>query len=503
MHKRIGVFATNGELKAILFAMNKRPKSILFVTYNHKLSLKTSAFPTRININVWTFLFLCAQPMQTLKQLQNGELKGSISLKLSEQLSHFPVEIFKLADTLEYLDLSFNNLASLPADFGRLQKLKIFFCSENRFTILPDVLADCPLLDIVGFKSNQIETVPPRSLNSNLRWLILTNNRVTELPAQIGNCSRMQKLMLAGNKLTELPDSMANCLNLELLRISANQLNKFPVWLLSMPKLSWLAFSGNPFSYKPSVQSLKAINSQELEINQLLGEGASGVISKATWRQGNETSEVAVKIFKGAVTSDGLPEDEMDACITAGNHDGLVELIGQITNHPENKKGLVMKLIPESFYNLGLPPNMTSCTRDVFKPGMGLTPTHVLKIAGTIASVADHLHCKGIMHSDLYAHNILVDDDSNTLFSDFGAACFYDLSNTETAKSLELLEVRAFGCLLDDLISLCNEAEHPGIEKLAVLRDICMSEHRINRPSFQRLNTELFKLQSPLHSAGV
>lgn len=445
--------------------------------------------------NVNHFLFLCPHPMQTLKQLQNGELKGTISLKLSEHLSHFPIEIFELADTLEYLDLSFNKLNALPADFGRLKKLKIFFCSENQFTVLPEVLADCPLLDIAGFKSNRIETVPPKSINSNLRWLILTNNKVTELPTETGNCSRMQKLMLAGNRLTGLPASLANCRNLELLRISANQFKEFPEWLLSMPKLSWLAFSGNHFSYKPTVQSLTPINSSELEINQLLGEGASGVISKATWRHAGETSEVAVKIFKGAITSDGLPEDEMNACITAGNHDGLVELLGQITNHPENKKGLVMKLIPESFYNLGMPPSLDSCTRDVFKPGMGLTPTHVLKIAATIASVAEHLHSKGIMHSDLYAHNILFDDDANTLFSDFGAACFYDLSDTETAKKLELLEVRAYGCLLDDLISLCNEAEHPGIEKLAVLRDLCMSNDVESRPLFYRISAELFGLK--------
>jgi hypothetical protein len=444
------------------------------------------------------FSFLCSHPMQTLKQLQNGELKGATYLKLSEQLTHFPQEIFELADTLEYLDLSFNNLTTLPEDFGRLQKLKIFFCSENRFTVLPEVMADCPLLDIVGFKSNQIQTVPPRAINPNLRWLILTNNRINELPAEIGNCSRMQKLMLAGNRLKVLPASLANCRNLELLRISANELNEFPKWLLTMPRLSWLSFSGNPFSYKPSVQSLRPIDSHELEISQLLGEGASGIISKATWRHAAETKEVAVKVFKGAVTSDGLPEDEMNACITAGNHEGLVQLIGQIANHPENKKGLVMELIPKRFCNLGLPPSLESCTRDVFKQGLNLTVPKVLKIAVTIASVAEHLCSKGIMHSDLYAHNILVDDKANTLFSDFGAACFYDQTNTETARKLERLEVRAYGCLLDDLIGLCNEAKHPAIVKLGALRDACMIRDVDARPAFHFLHNELTALNEAL-----
>ncbi|RZL13193.1 MAG: leucine-rich repeat domain-containing protein, partial [Pedobacter sp.] len=211
--------------------------------------------------------------MQTLAQLQSGELHGTTSLKLSENLDYFPEEIFQLAETLEVLDLTANNLKALPAQFGNLKKLRIFFCSDNAFEVLPEVLADCPLLDIVGFKSNQIHTIPPRALNRNLRWLILTNNKLKELPAEIGACTRMQKLMLAGNQLATLPQELSKCINLGLLRISANRLDQLPLWLLDMPKLSWLAFSGNPFSEKPMVQELSNIDWNELQIGNLLGEG--------------------------------------------------------------------------------------------------------------------------------------------------------------------------------------------------------------------------------------
>lgn len=433
--------------------------------------------------------------MHTLKQLRSGELKGIASLKLSEELSDFPEEIFELANTLEVLDLSRNNLSSLPADFGRLKKLKIFFCSENRFTVLPEVLADCPLLDLVGFKANIIETVPAISLNTNLRWLILTNNRITQLPAEIGNCSRMQKLMLAGNLLTELPQQLSQCHNLALLRISANQLSKLPHWLLSMSKLSWLAFSGNPFNIKPPVESLDTIHWDELEINHVLGEGASGIIHKATRYGDDETKHIAIKVFKGSVTSDGLPEDEMDTCVTAGNHPGLVQLIGQIAAHPEDKKGLVMELIPEHFYNLGLPPSLESCTRDVFKNDIRLTANQVLKIAATVASVAAQLHSKGIMHGDLYAHNTLIDNEGNTLFGDFGAACFYDKTDIKLAEALQKIEVSAYGCLLDDLLGLCNEAKtHEALIKLGELRTTCMQPDILSRPNFEYLKNELLKL---------
>lgn len=432
---------------------------------------------------------------QTLLQLQNGELLGSVSLKLSENLSHFPLEIFDLADTLEILDLSFNKLSALPADFGRLKKLRILFCSENHFSVLPAVLADCPMLDIVGFKSNQIETVPAEALNPNLRWLILTNNNIAVLPDEIGQCPRMEKLMLAGNRLAELPETLSQCKNLALLRIAANKLHELPMWIASMPKLAWIAFSGNNFSKTPAVEKLSAISWHDLEISHVLGEGASGIISKANRTISDEIQEVAVKIFKGDVTSDGLPEDEMMAYIAAGFHPGLVNLIGQIALHPEDKKGLVMELIPHHFYNLGNPPSLESCTRDVFPADRVLSEQQVIGIARIIASLAAQLHAAGIMHGDLYAHNTLIDDEGSALFGDFGAASFYNQLNAELVFALERIEVLAYGYLLDDLLTLHREGINgESLAVIAALRDNCLVSDPQKRPSFDDLVNALAEI---------
>ena len=431
--------------------------------------------------------------MQTLAQLQRGELNGVKELKLCEGLTEFPREIFDLADTLEKLDLSGNSLTALPADLGRLKKLRILFCSDNPFTVLPEVLADCPELDTVGFKSNRIAHIPSRALNPNLRWLILTNNCIAHLPAEIGQCIRMQKLALAGNQLRTLPIELSNCRNLGLLRISANKLEAFPQWLLSMPKLAWLAFSGNPFCIRRAVTQPRAIDWHSLELQHVLGQGASGVIYKARWQNETTTKDVAVKIFKGDVTSDGLPEDEMNTFIAAGAHPGLVQLIGHIEGHPEGKKGLVMELIPERFYNLGLPPSLASCTRDVFKEGTQLSAAHIVKITSTIASVAAQLHRNGIIHGDLYAHNTLVDAAGNTLFGDFGAAGFYDTADGATAAALETIEVRSFGYLVDDLLGVCAGADHL-VAALQDVRDMCLQAGISDRPSFTALAAQLAHL---------
>lgn len=425
--------------------------------------------------------------MQTLEQLRSGELKGGTSLKLSEALTCFPEEIFDLADTLEVLDLSGNHLTELPADFGRLHRLRILFCSDNPFTVLPPVLADCPLLDIAGFKACKIDTIPPKALNGNLRWLILTNNQVQELPKEIGNCPRMQKLMLAGNRLTSLPAELAHCRNLALLRIAGNRLTHLPAWLLSMPRLAWLAFSGNPFCMQLAPQDIDTIHWHHLDILHKLGEGASGTIFEAVHRHNGTEKKVAVKVFKGAITSDGLPADEMDTFIAAGGHPGLVPLMGQVAGHPSGHKGLVMGLIAGHFYNLGMPPSFATCTRDVFKDGATLSLRQLLKIAYTIASVACQLHNRGIMHGDLYAHNILADDKGNTLFGDFGAASLYDRKDAETAAAMERMEVCAFGHLLDDLLTLCNEPGHPAIAPLRTLHEACTAPVVLSRPGFKEI----------------
>jgi hypothetical protein len=436
--------------------------------------------------------------MQTLQQLLSGDLVGSTRLKISCRLTQFPQEIFTLADTLEILDLSQNQLTHLPNDFGRLSKLKIVFFSDNLFTEFPEVLSQCPHLEMIGFKANQITTISETALPHTTRWLILTNNRLKKLPASVGKCHRMQKLMLAGNQLTELPDELANCKNLGLLRISANNIKSLPGWLCTLPKLSWLAYSGNPAQQKPAVETntLPFIPWNQLDLVHQLGEGASGIISKALWRKPDEhfaPHEVAVKVFKGEVTSDGLPADEMEACAIAEDHPNLIKVLGKITGHPVSKQGLVLELIPQGYTNLGGPPSFASCTRDVFAEGTSFSLKAIIEIAGGIASAAAHLHAHGIMHGDLYAHNILINEKAHPLFGDFGAATLYNRSDKDLSAKLEALEVLAFGCLLDDLLQHADKKalKKEAYEAIIQLREQCLAPGVSERPDFKQILSTL------------
>lgn len=412
--------------------------------------------------------------MHTLAQLRSGELRGIKELKLQENLTSFPVEILELADTLELLDLSNNAFTSLPKEFAQLKKLKIAFFANNLFTSIPDVFKGCENLYMLGFKANKLEKFDEDILPLSISWLILTDNSLNKLPDSIGKLTQMKKFAIAGNKLKTLPPSMKNMKELELLRLSANNLEEIPSWLLELPKLSWLGFSGNPCAHTPRIES-KEISLKDLEIQELLGEGASGEIFKA-YSHELKTS-VAAKFFKGAVTSDGYAKDEMNACLAVKEHENLIKVVGRIND--EEKVGLLLEYISSEFKNLGNPPNFETCTRDRYETTF--TCESISEIAKSIVSVASHLHAHNLKHGDLYAHNILINREDKCYLGDFGAASFYDSKNT----SYEKIEVRAFGCLLDDMLMHCSQKGTVEYTKLVEIRNACMNEKVILRPLFR------------------
>lgn len=398
--------------------------------------------------------------MHTLDQLNRGELKGIVRLQLSENLTVFPEAIFDLAESLEILDLSNNSLSELPADLSRFKKLRILFCSNNRFTQLPEVLGQCENLEMIGFKSNQITSVSSDSLPTLTRWLILTDNKIDSLPEDFGKLIRLQKLALAGNRLTSLPDSIVNCRNLELVRLSANQLVAFPDALLELPRLAWLAFSGNPFcAERDPHNEFKTVQFRDLELHQVLGQGASGVISLATWRENtfDFSESVAIKVFKGEVTSDGYPEDELDACLAVGNHSNLVQPLAKVTE--ADCSALVMELIPAHYTNLGQPPSLVSCTRDTFAVDQQFSIDKIIRIVEQVDQLVVHFCEKEVSHGDLYAHNILINEEGHVLFGDFGAASKYANLSPRQQKGIEQIERRALGFFIDDMLSLCVEED--------------------------------------------
>lgn len=393
-----------------------------------------------------------------------------------------------LPATLSRLDVSFNDLRTLPETLSNCARLKVFFAMANKFEEYPEVLGRLPNIGMVSFKSNRIERLSETCLASSIYWLILTDNKIAALPHSIGRLSKLRKFMMASNLLTSLPDELADCTELELIRLADNSFTEVPQLLFSLPKLTWVALGGNyiPPAVKHeedptiTIESLVAhlpaaeiARREDVELGKLLGEGTSGKIFAGTWKN----SACAVKLFKNSnTTSDGRPLDEAAVWCHLGETEAatspyVIDTLGVfIDGSGSNEQlGVIMEHLPD-VSALGLTPSFSSVTRDVYVSSsvfVNETSSYtedfssILHLATGFAHSVKTFHDSGIIHGDLYAHNLLVTQDASrqriVKMGDLGAAFFLPSTDPVAADALKRIEVRAFGIFLSEMLDLLEQ----------------------------------------------
>jgi len=82
------------------------------------------------------------------------------------------------------------------------------------------------------------------------------------------------------------------------------------------------------------------------------------------------------------------------------------------------------------------------------------------------------------------------------LLGDFGAASFLAPQDRQQAIALQRLEVRAFACLLEELLERCSAVADSRLtmEALVKLKTACMQELTSERPLFDAVEQVLMKL---------
>jgi serine/threonine protein kinase len=119
----------------------------------------------------------------------------------------------------------------------------------------------------------------------------------------------------------------------------------------------------------------------------------------------------------------------------------------------------------------------------------------VLDLAQGLAAAGEHLHARGILHGDFYAHNVLYRPEGGCLLGDFGAASFYPPQPSGGANLFEALEVRSFGCLLGELLERCDSEQDGRLTELEALQLRCVGPVAASRPRFAELVAELAEMQ--------
>jgi hypothetical protein len=267
------------------------------------------------------------------------------------------------------------------------------------------------------------------------------------------------------------------------------------VALLALPRLAWLAYAGNPFCAAQEAAALRAAPGPRmawdaLQLQHVLGQGASGVIHQAHWQHATGAQPVALKLFKGAVTSDGLPQSEMAACLQAGAHPHLIPLLGQLADHPDGAPGLLM-VDGARLSHLAGPPSLDTRTRDVMLPTPGSMPParppgarHGLGGAPPARKAHD---CTG--------HNILHNGQGLALLGDLAPPRFW-LPTTQHARC------NGWKCAWAVCWkSYCCPPGTDTLAPLAALARACQHEDVSARPLFDEIEQRLRTLAGGLQFA--
>ncbi|KAI6660052.1 hypothetical protein LOD99_14393 [Oopsacas minuta] len=195
-----------------------------------------------------------------------------------------------ISPELKNLDLSHNNLSTIPKQVRLLQNLIILNLSHNEIQVLPtELFTACTGLQHLDLSNNQLQTLPIQFIRlSRLQHLDLSNNplqhyafrkafeRLTKLQflnlsdtgrcyldsqdqisGQQTNINNLQKLVclrdldLSHNQLTRIPTELFKLTNLRRLNLSYCELKDIPSSIETWIQLQTLDLSGNSICFLP------------------------------------------------------------------------------------------------------------------------------------------------------------------------------------------------------------------------------------------------------------
>ncbi|XP_073941818.1 PH domain leucine-rich repeat protein phosphatase isoform X1 [Choristoneura fumiferana] len=194
----------------------------------------------------------------TSVDLRNNKLKGSIILGNYEHLvcldvSHNSIEVLVVSalhglrelyaahNTLQHLAIHGGSLRTLRAPHNRLETLTTTVppinlveidLSNNNLTSLPQWLSGCSDLTTLHANNNQLTSLPDHlfcSELSSLRSLHLAHNKIANIPSMPRLRAPLKDLLLHDNSIQSLPENFFSvCDRLCVLNLSNNRLSRLP-----------------------------------------------------------------------------------------------------------------------------------------------------------------------------------------------------------------------------------------------------------------------------------
>lgn len=236
----------------------------------------------------------------------------------STSLAYVPEDIKNLA-SLKSLNLTWTKLNYFPrAVFEMPQLVSVDFAFRDS-SVTVDTLAynfsKLPDLELLSLISCRLRDVPEAVTNlKRLKYLNLSQNRITVLSSNIGRLDSLIELDLSQNRVESLPSELSNLQHLEELNLYDNKLKVFPLRICQLSSLRELDFRYNDIKTLPneilnlkSIQNLNFGNNPNLHITKEFAEqinrrlpNLKTIFLDGTHHSDKEMAELT-KIFKDKI----------------------------------------------------------------------------------------------------------------------------------------------------------------------------------------------------------
>lgn len=152
---------------------------------------------------------------------------------------------------------------TIPVSIKNLLSLKVLTLKNNKALILPDLSynQNIEYLDLTG---NNLKTIPESVYGlAKLKTLNIGSNNISQVNPNISKLSNLFELRLEESELSELPD-LSNLQNLESINLSGNNLTRLPPGIESLSKLKYINLSGNKINEKQILELRKKLPNAQI-----------------------------------------------------------------------------------------------------------------------------------------------------------------------------------------------------------------------------------------------
>ncbi|KYQ90099.1 filamin/ABP280 repeat-containing protein [Tieghemostelium lacteum] len=401
-------------------------------------------------------------------------------------------EIFKdETDYVFFLSLTISNMLANTNSF----KVHEYFCSGNGLLLLKQFVLchDCSAR-AESFRSFMIITNSPHEI---CKRILIQSNIIPYLVSCLFDCSQVESSFIVQTishlceydpscvdtigidgidkflNILKSNDSLVTPISLILSNIARNDKYKNRVvsggGKLFLQNLIELVRQGK-------VSVLRSIVPQDVEMQQEVGRGVSGVVWKGKW----EGLTVAIKTFN----EDNLGFNEREFLSEATimsilRHENVVHCIGG--SRTQGRMFLV-----SDYFERG------SLYKIIHANEIPLSYVKIIHIALQAARGMQYLHSLGIIHRDLKSGNLLIDNHWNVRISDFGVSRIVDNKRMTKAvgtpcyMAVEVLvgkteytqqaDVYSFGFVLWECIS--RQIPYHEMQQIDWIRSVLETEYR-------------------------